>query len=101
MQKSTASITCVVVGNEVWLEVASFTMISVLLLATPLYTPFDAFPFPAAIPATCVPCPEISMLGHIEILSSMEAAFIARVNVSLSYTVPKESKKGAGPVLIV
>ena len=53
--KSSASISCVVLGKDPPIDSPSFTISSSHEEATPLYRPLLALPFPAAIPATWVP----------------------------------------------
>ena len=52
IEKFTASINCAVLGKMFSPDEPNFTIISEASYAIPLYIPSDAFPFPAAIPAT-------------------------------------------------
>ena len=88
MQKSIPCINCVVLGKDNGVGAPNFTIIILLSEATPLFLPLLALPFPQAIPATPVPCPDKSTLGTIAnrcaIFLSAKASFM----FSRVYKVP-------------
>ena len=75
--------------------VPNFTIRSGLSYATPRYLPCEALPFPAAIPVTWVPCPEMSRLGHNANRSLSVVCSKARSITALVNSVPRKYPDGA------